>query len=268
MRFNIRKLKSESLSLFSKDFTLEMFESLDFFKEGTKKYEDTTEKILGLDYSLDLDIENYLNVAKKELYTKDANKQISYLLYNDLKKLSIPKYIFYESGFWAFLNMYVFKDLISYLYFQKKHNENDDEEKLAITKLDKYKRYFFNLVPFSNISRTGMWFLWHVGSKIGENGSNELYDVAFDFIDPVKAMIERNQGKNNKILLCWLKVLKNLDEKNKIKVKSKKFKSAIPTHLNNLSVIYSLESLDEDKIIEKINKEVIEIINNIDNSEL
>jgi hypothetical protein len=267
MRFNIRKLKSESLSLLNHDSTLEMFEKLSFNKENSAEFESTTEKINGNDYTLEIDIDNYIKIAKQEVYTKDANKQISYLLYKDLKKLTIPKFVFYESEFWSFLNMYVFKDLINYLYFEKNQKDTDiEDEDKKLSKLDKYKRYFFNLVPFSNISRTGIWFLWHVGNKIGESSSNDLYSVAFDFIDPVKAMIERNQGKNNKILICWLKVLLSLDEHYRVKIKSKKFKSAIPTHLNNLSVIFALESLDENNMIERMKKEVIEIINFLETS--
>jgi len=267
MRFNIRKLRSENLSLLNHNSTLELFEKLGFPEENSPEFESITEKINGNDYTLEIDIDNYIKIAKQEVYTKDANKQISYLLYKDLKKLSIPKFVFYESEFWSFLNMYVFKDLIKYLYFEKKQKDTDvEDEDKKLSKLDKYKRYFFNLVPFSNISRTGIWFLWHVGSKIGESSSNELFSIAFDYIDPVKAMIERNQGKNNKILICWLKVLLSLDEHYKVKIRSKKFKSAIPTHLNNLSVIFAPESLEEKNMIERMKKEVIEIINSFENS--
>jgi hypothetical protein len=54
--------------------------------------------------------------------------------------LTIPKFVFYESEFWSFLNMYVFKDLINYLYFEKKQKDTDTEdEDKKLSKLDKYK---------------------------------------------------------------------------------------------------------------------------------
>jgi hypothetical protein len=77
-------------------------------------------------------------------------------------------------------------------------------------------------------------------------------------------MIERNQGKNNDVLLAWLRVISMLDENYKSKINSKDFKFTIPTHLNNLSVIFSLESLNEILMVETIKKEVIEFIDSLE----
>jgi hypothetical protein len=55
-----------------------------------------------------------------------------------------------------------------------------------------------------------------------------------------------------------------LDENYKSKINSKDFKFTIPTHLNNLSVIFSLESLNEILMVETIKKEVIEFIDSLE----
>ncbi len=263
MNFNIKRIKRESLTELATNLTLENYEKLEFFNKNSNEVELSTEDIDGKLINVYIEVDKYLEIARQEQFTKDANKKLAILLFNDLKKLNLPKYVFYQREFWSYMNIFVFKDIIKYLYFDKKFKETEDE-KDQDSKLNKYKRYFLNDVSISRISRSGFWFLWHMANKVYLPNEPNLINIAFDFITPVSAMIERNQGKNNDVLLSWLRVISMLDEKYKSKINSPDFKFVIPTHLNNLSVIFSLESLNETLMVETIKKEVIEFIDSLE----
>ncbi len=263
MNFNIKRIKRESLTELATNLTLENYEKLEFFNKDSNEAELSTEDINGKTINIDIEVDKYLEIAKQDQFTKDANKKLAILLFNDLKKLNLPKFVFYQQEFWSYMNIFIFKDVIKYLYFDKKFKETEDEKEQD-SKLNKYKRYFLNDVSITRISRSGFWFLWHMANKVYLPNEPNLINIAFDFITPVSAMIERNQGKNNDVLLSWLRVISMLDEKYKSKINSPDFKFAIPTHLNNLSVIFSLESLNETLMVETIKREVIEFIDSLE----
>jgi len=252
------KINQDKLSELSNYLTIENFKNLDFLSGKYKSIENLTEKINSKDFSFSIDLNEYMDIVTKEKFTKDANKKLSVKLYFDLLKANLPNNVFYLNEFWAFINLFVFPKLIKTLYFD--NPDKSEEPSIKLKLLEKYQRYYLNNVPISNISRTGLWFLWILASKVNPVLNPDLISIAFDFIDPVKAMIERTQGKNSQILIAWLKAISKLDIKYQKLLKSEKFRSIIPTHLNNLSVIFSLESLDDDMISQTITNETMELI--------
>jgi hypothetical protein len=248
-----------------KETQLVLFDDISLLQEHITKQENSLKKINGKDYYIDIDINIYKKIAEEPKFTKDANKLISKRLYQDLMKLNIPKFYFFQPEFWTYLNVFIFGDVIKYLYFQK-HDKTDEEstedesndfeadekakEKQKL--LNKYLRYFFNAVTLSNISRTGFWFLWLISEKVYDPNNQHFVDIAFDFVDPVKAMIERNQGSNDTVLRAWLEAISKLSEIDQRKLKSSEFRTKVPTHLNNLSVMLSLESLKYEEMVERI----------------
>jgi hypothetical protein len=252
------KINQDKQSELSNYLTIENFKNLDFLSGKYKSIENLTEKINSKDFSFSIDLNEYMEIVSKEKFTKDANKKLSVKLYLDLLSAGLPNNIFYLNEFWAYINLFVFPKLIKTLYFDKPDESEEPSNKLKL--LEKYRRYYLNNVPISNISRTGLWFLWVLASKVNPTLNPDLIPLAFDFIDPVKAMIERSQGKNSQVLIAWLKAISKLDMKYQKLLKSEKFRSIIPTHLNNLSVIFSLESLDDEMIIQTITNETKEFI--------
>jgi hypothetical protein len=252
------KINQDKLSELMTYLTIENFKNLDFLSGKYRAKEDLIEKIYSKDFSFSIDLNEYMAIVRSEKFTKDANKKISVKLYFDLLKAGLPNNVFYQSEFWAYLNLFVFPRLVKTLYFDKVDDLKDPENKVKI--MEKYQRYYLNNVSISSISRTGLWFLWVVASRVNPSINSELIGFAFDFIDPVKAMIERSQGKNSQILVAWLKAISLLDNKYQKLLKRPEFRSLIPTHLNNLSVIFSLESLDDEMVIRTIINETKEFI--------
>lgn len=267
-------IDENAYSKFKNEIQLEDFNDISLLQDKITKQENSLKNINGKDYVIDIDIDSYKKIAEGSRFTKDANKAISKKLFEDLNKINIPKYYFFQPEFWTYLNVFIFGDIIKHLYFIKhekgdddsteeemKDTETDEKNKEEQKQLNKYLRYFFNSVTLSNISRTGFWFLWLVSEKVYDKNKEYLVDIAFDFVDPVKAMIERNQGSNDTLLKAWLEAISRLSEIEQKKLKSPDFRTKVPTHLNNLSVVYSLESLDYEEMVGKIHSETVFFIN-------
>jgi len=149
--------------------------------------------VSGVEVKCSFELEQYNEIVSRD--DKGYNKlaDIGMLLHKELRTKAsgnIPKNILYEKEIWAYLSLTIFKDIVKKLRL-------DDDEKMNE---DKIARFYFNV---RGISRTGLFFLWCMIDRLESENNYKMSHVAFEFIDPVKAIFERTMSKNPKILQAF-----------------------------------------------------------------
>lgn len=171
------------------------------------------------------------------------------------RKLStyLSKYFgdFNEKYFWAYLcHTPIIRRYIKNRYFDSKDDEDDVEvNELPTNKIARF--YFANGTP----SRTGIMFNWLLTcSTYDYEKSFELCEVAFSFIDSVKAIYERSFHKNKYIVRAFVQGIVNNGRSNGFK--DSNYRTLIPTHISNIAAINSLDSYTYyPDLVNKITKE-------------
>jgi hypothetical protein len=168
-------------------------------------------------------------------------------LNKDIKsnEVDIPRNLLYEKEFWAYLSMTCFKDVVRELRLKDTGNITEN----------KIKKFYFNA---GEISRTGLLFLWVMVDRLNSEDDFEITHTAFEFVDPVKAVLERTMSKNPAILRAFVQGIIN-NEKD-AKFKSDKFRSKVPSHISCYASISMLDALDYEELIEIITQEQQAII--------
>ena len=211
--------------------------------------EENSEPVLieGKQIELEINIDKYLGIAKEPAlgYTKFA--KVGMELHNDFRsdEVTLPRNLFYEKELWAYLSMTSFKEVIKELRLK-------DSGKITVNKI---KQFYFNA---GEISRTGLLFLWVMVDRLNSENDFEITHTAFEFVDPVKAVLERTMSKNPNILRAFVQGIINNGKDSKFK--RDKFRSKVPSHISCYASVSMLDALDYEELVEIITQEQQAII--------
>lgn len=196
---------------------------------------------------LDDDFTKFLNREKWK-----QNYDIGKLLYKKLIRFSEISGDLLDDAFWAYItHIPCVKKYIIRRYFNSVNEE--DEESMKI--IDKIKRYFFG--KSTHITRTGIIFNWQLTNclyykNIGDK-SDELCNVAFSYIDSVKAIFERSFRKNPVIVKAFVEgIIRNNRSR---AFTNAKYRTLIPTHISNVAALNCFDAYTYRELVEKITYE-------------
>ena len=203
--------------------------------------------IEGQNVEVDIDVDEYIEIASESGFGYTKFAKIGMRLHKDFnsEKLNIPRNIFYEKEFWAYISILYFYDIVKILRMQS-------EEKITENKI---KQFYFNA---GEISRTGLLFLWCMVDRLGSENDFEITHTAFEFVDPVKAILERTMSKNPDILRAFVQGIIN-NGKNAL-FKSDKYRSKVPSHISCYASISVLDALEYEELVEVITEQQKAII--------
>ena len=248
MTIKLCKIKKDRFDELKK-YIIKEFESTKTLSFPEKLIESYSEPIIinGKYIEIEIDLNKYLTIINKNqfLYAKQA--EIAIELHKDIRSdtTNIPRSLFYEKEFWAYLSLTVFKDVVIGLR---------DSLKKGNINADKIKQFYFNT---GEISRTGLLFLWSMVDRLDSKDDN-IIRVAFEFIDPVKAVLERTMSKNPDILRAFVQGI--INNNNDSKFKSDKFRSRVPSHISCYASVSVIDALDYNELVDIITKEQYAII--------
>jgi hypothetical protein len=240
--YRISEAKFDELSM---KITLEQYLSSDF-NRFLLPDNGFIEHLPGSNQFIEIDINNYFQIARLDIDLKEKNKKIALYLHKDIERSGLSRSLFLNKELWAYINMAIFPKVINEMY---KFHLVKDKELL----MDKLKRYILNDTSISQISRSGFRFLWHLADTLCYDGKYDLLDVAFDFIDPVQKLLERKMGNNSKIVRAFVQgiVNNNFDRR----FTGKDLRNIIPTHISNYAQINLIERLSYDELVKTITNE-------------
>ena len=240
MTVKLFKIKKEKFDELRKNITKD-FEKTGVLSFPEEVIETYLEPILidGKSIELELDMEKYHNIATAETYGYTKFAKIGMELHKDIKsdEVDIPRNLLYEKEFWAYLSMTCFKDIVRELRLKDAGNITEN----------KIKQFYFNA---GEISRTGLLFLWVMVDRLNSEDDFEITHTAFEFVDPVKAVLERTMSKNPAILRAFVQGIIN-NEKD-AKFKSDKFRSKVPSHISCYASVNVLDVLEYDELVAAI----------------
>jgi hypothetical protein len=184
--------------------------------------------------------------AGNDKYTKLA--KVGMALHNDFKlaTVNIPRNVFYEKEFWAYLSLTHFKDVVKGLRASLKEGQ---------ISADKIKQFYFNA---GTLSRTGLLFIWVMIDRLNSADNFDISHTAFEFVDPVKAILERTMSKNPMVLRAFVQGIINNGKD--AKFKGKAFKSKMPSHISCYASVSVLDALEYDELVEVITEQQKAII--------
>lgn len=206
-----------------------------------EQLDDMTEDVLvdGKNILLNINLDELESIIDTVSADNDQNPmqtidvKFSELLYRQLfLDEFVPNYLLYEKEVWAYLNCYVFFNVVVKRYFSEKGD------------LDNKKRIeSVMLCNNSTIDRTGLRWLWALSdSAYDPSYQFRLVDTAYKFIDPVKALFERTLSSNKTLFKAFIRSIELLNFDSRIK--SGKFRSILLTHIRNLATMKMYESVD------------------------
>ena len=195
-----------------------------------------------------LDIDKYQAIADEETYGYTKLAKVGMALHNDFKlaTVNIPRNIFYEKEFWAYLSLTHFKDVVKGLRASLKEGQ---------ISADKIKQFYFNA---GTLSRTGLLFIWVMIDRLNSADNFDISHTAFEFVDPVKAILERTMSKNPMVLRAFVQGIINNGKD--AKFKGKAFKSKMPSHISCYASVSVLDALEYDELVEVITEQQKAII--------
>ncbi|MBR3592859.1 MAG: hypothetical protein IKL46_08405 [Clostridia bacterium] len=248
MLIKLCKIKKDRFDELRKSIT-QTFETTDTLDFPEEIIESNSEPILinGNQVELEIDINKYLNIAKDSTFGYTKFAKIGMELHKDIKfdNADIPRNVLYEKEFWAYLSMTHFKDIVKELRLK---------DSGSITE-NKIKQFYFNA---GEISRTGLLFLWVMVDRLNSKDDFEITHTAFEFVDPVKAILERTMSKNPTILRAFVQGI--INNKKDPRFKSDKFRSKVPSHISCYASVNVLDVLDYDELVAIITEQQKAII--------
>ena len=211
--------------------------------------EENSEPVLieGKQIELEINIDKYLGIANEPAFGYTKFAKVGMELHKDFRsdEVTLPRNLFYEKELWAYLSMTSFKEVIKELRLK-------DSGKITENKI---KQFYFNA---GEISRTGLLFLWVMVDRLNSENDFEITHTAFEFVDPVKAVLERTMSKNPNILRAFVQGIINNGKDSKFK--SDKFRSKVPSHISCYASVSMLDALDYEELVEVITEQQKAII--------
>ena len=230
--------------------TEDEFKKSEFLKINKDRVTNECEDVIvnGKKIEFDIDVEqiNQITGSNNPNYIKNA--KIAMILHKNIQDVNgtkIPYNIMNEKEVWSYLNTCIFYEQIKKLYMPK---ESD-------VTLDRIRRYYFNIASESKVSRTGFKFLWLMVDKLNSENEEEITRIAFECIDPVRAMFERKITRNPMILRAFVEAIIRNGAEFKRKIKSPKYKSLVPKHINCYAAINMLDAYGYEELVDVLAKE-------------
>ena len=189
---------------------------------------------------IDIDLNAYREIVnvEGEQYKKKAD--IGMQLHKDFKgkNINIPQNILYEKEVWAYYTLkYLIKDISKLKMFE---NLNED----------RIKRYVFNIGKRNRISRCGVLFFWCMIDKLDSENDEDFSRTAFQFIDPVKAILERNMSKESLILKAFVQAI--INNKKDARFKQVPHKTKMPSFISCYAGVNMLEAYNYEELVDII----------------
>lgn len=223
---------------------LDEFEATGTLVFDEKVIEDYSEPIMidGQAVEVDIDLDKYQAIIDEDGFGYTKLAKIGMLLHKDLNSgnVEVPRNMFYEKEIWAHLSLTVFKDVVKELRLK-------DEGKITGNKI---KQFYFNA---GTLSRTGLLFVWVMVDRLNSENDFDISHTAFEFVDPVKAILERTLSKNPAILRAFVQGIINNNKDPKFK--SDKFRSKVPSNISCYASVSMLEALDYDELVDVITQQ-------------
>lgn len=211
--------------------------------------EENSEPIVidGQAVELDIDLDKYHSILIEEGFGYTKFAKIGMQLHKDLKSdtVKLPRNMLYEKEIWAYLSFSIFKDIVKELRLK-------DTGKITGNKI---KQFYFNTGP---ISRTGLLFLWVMVDRLDSEDDFEITHTAFEFIDPVKAVLERTMSRNPDIIKAFVQGIINNNKDSRFK--SDRFRSKVPSHISCYASVNILDVLEYDELVDAITEQQKSII--------
>lgn len=249
---NINKIKDAYLK--NDELIYDLGDRKIYFDEMCEPIVEGAEYFIDIEMS-DLKYDNYMKHRQNFLIAKKLHHQLSL-------KNNIPKNILYSEYFWTYLaHQQPFKTFICERYIKSDYEDFEDYEEDDARKKDlvsKIKRFYFFK---EKISRTGIMFLWSMADKTYRPNTADPYEftnIAFQYIDSVKAIYERNFSKNKDIILAFIEGIKINNRSSYFK--DKNYRSLIPTHISNVAAINMLDAYSYKELVDFVAKEQAFII--------
>ena len=198
-----------------------------------------------LEFDIDIDkINSFLRSDDDFSYSvpmQVADIKIAKYLYSVLTlESSIPTQLLYEKEVWAYLNCFVFMDLVLNRYFRFDGDMNNTKRVLRVI-----------LSDWNAIDRTGLRWLWSLADATYNSYYQfSLTETAIRFVDPSKALYERSLGLNRIVFKAFVRAIQLL--KFDWRIKSEKYRSILVTHIRNLATLKIYEKYDSVEALAKI----------------
>ncbi len=250
MKILLRKIRKDKFDDL-KNSIIEDFESNGILSFPEELIESSSEPVLigGQQVEMDIDIDKYLSFINEPppYYTRQA--KVGMELYKDFKSanLQLPRNLFYEKEFWAYMSLTIFKDVVKGL--RKVLDENTPTSNNIL-------QYYFN--AGGKPTRTGLLFVWIMIDQLNCGDDFEVAHTAFEFVDPARQVLEYSIAKNPAIFSAFIKgIIKNNKDS---KFKNKKYWVKTCAHISCYASISMLEALDYDDLVDVITREQKAII--------
>lgn len=249
MKIKLCKIKKERFDELKK-IVVDNFESTGVLSFDDELIESYSEPLVinGEQLEVEIDIDKYNRIVSEDVFGYTKMSKVGMELHKDFKSASgqIPRNVFHEKEFWAYLSLTTFKDVVKGL------RTSLEEGKINA---DKIKRFYFNI---GGTSRTGLLFVWVMIDQLNSADNFEITHTAFEFVDPVKAILERTMSKNPMILKAFVQGIINNDKNPKFKGKT--FKSKMPSHISCYASVSVLDALEYDELVDIITEQQKAII--------
>lgn len=232
------------------DELYQLINEIDFFSQNNQvlyNLEEMSESVLinGKEIDIEINQQEYLDIVRTAQSKGESSIKIAKKLFSDFKYFDengvetfMPTSLMYEKEFWTYLNLTVFFDVVREKYIE----DSEDTDKLK----GKIQRCYFNTGGISKIDRTGLRYLWVLADLTYFDGGFELTQIAWDFIDPFKAIQECVLGNNPYILKAFALAIKKLNCNPMIKKsKNPENRKIIPKHIRNYACSIFLDRFDD-----------------------
>ena len=248
MKTIIKRIKKDCFDGFM-DRTISKFEKTGELLLSEDLIEANSEPIFigGQTVEIDIDIDKYKNIASEDTFGYSKFAKVGMELHKDFKssEVEIPTNILYEKELWAYISLTSFKDVVKELRLK-------DEGKITPNKI---KQFYFNT---GGVSRTGLLFLWVMVDRLNSEDEFDITNTAFEFIDPVKAILERTMSKNPSILRAFVQGIINNNKDSRFK--SDKYRSKVPSNISCYASVNVLDVLDYNELVKVITEQQKAII--------
>ena len=185
---------------------------------------------------------NYIKLAKLGMLLHRESKDIS--------GKKIPESIWYEKEVWSYLSFKVFKDVLKKLKLE-------DDDKITP---DRIERVYFNARSSSRsgMSRTGLLFLWSMIDILESEDDYDFSKTAFHFVDPVKAVYERDMSKNHIVLRAFVQAIinNNCDDR----IKNKYNRTRVPNNISCMARMNVLDAYEYNELVRVLTDKVTELL--------